>query len=1158
MSNFESEHQLHQELRTLFELDTQKYLQLYINTVQLLNEVGWKEDIQQIYRCVHTIKGGAVTVGADAILEISNVLEDLLSDLRYLDIAPPLNDGKLQQILVESGELLIGSLQLSNIQAAKPAVQRIQDLHSKIKLEYLPEWNEKSQLYQEFAEQGFDLVALDLDIAIEQLPPTGDVPKQTVEIAQHLISQLQEIGEEIGLGADWQSRLATSQDLIKRPEAEFWIQQWPDYLRSLKNCAKHGGVTAIIPLEPLHVSTAIESPQVSVPTSFVADAPTESIDRELRTLFDLDTQKYLQIYVNTVQSLNTAAWKEDIQQIYRCVHTIKGGAATVGADAILQVSRVLEDLLSELRHLESAPPLDDGKLQQILVESGELLIGSLLCLDSQAAQPAVQRILDLSIQVKQAYLSEWNEQSQLHREFAEQGLEMVALELDIAIEQLPAKGAVPEEIIELAQQLIAQLQEIGEEISLGEDWQSMLASSQDLIKRPEAEFWIQQWPDYLRSLKNCAKHGGVLPKPAVNQPITFPSKPQTANKPTELALLSTADIQVPVPLERLDRSSQHLVETLMAARATQGFYQAVQANLLPLVSLAQDSVQYISHLREVQDDYALLESAKVGKSEPQVERYRQGYIAINRLLETSLRLSELGAETGEAAQRTSESLQRLDANLRSLQHTLEESRLIPFETLSFRARGILRDLTTRNPDKLAQMFVSGEKRELDAGTVRSLEPALLHLIRNAYDHGLEPSVEREKIGKPRQGRLELSLMRRGNAFILDLRDDGCGIDATKIHDIALSKNLPLTDTSTSAKLLSVLCQSGFSSAAAVTDISGRGVGMDVVANQVSTMGGQLSLKTELGIGTTFTLQIPVPHLFVRCMLLQAGDRTFAVPTAEVFTTMLLGDLLWQQSPFDPERLPLYTLTIQEDTGAVPALDLYHYWQPITTARSLLPTSIAVRIKRQDSSEGIWFVADALIGQNDLLVNSLPHPMVSPVGMLGVSLQPDGKLIPVIDSLALIEALLTKSSLDSMTSAMAPQTSQMVTKSEITTSELAARKILIVDDAALMRRRIESSLSAQGYDTLTCSDGLEAWDWLQTHTQPALVITDIEMPGMDGFSLIDHCRQAQMNMPILVISSRLAEEWSKETKRLGATDYLTKGFSTPELLSKVTDLLAKAA
>lgn len=164
-------------------------------------------------------------------------------------------------------------------------------------------------------------------------------------------------------------------------------------------------------------------------------------------------------------------------------------------------------------------------------------------------------------------------------------------------------------------------------------------------------------------------------------------------------------------------------------------------------------------------------------------------------------------------------------------------------------------------------------------------------------------------------------MRRGNSFILQIKDDGRGIDPAKIASIAQSKGLPLTDTSTPQKLLAVICQPGFTSAKAVTDVSGRGVGMDVVASQVAAMGGHIELDTTVGKGTTFTIQIPVPQMLVRCMLLQAGDFQFAVPTAEIFTTLLLGDLLWETVRDKP-----YGLVIEEDTGKMPAIDLYQYWQ----------------------------------------------------------------------------------------------------------------------------------------------------------------------------------------------------------------------------------------
>jgi chemosensory pili system protein ChpA (sensor histidine kinase/response regulator) len=761
--------------------------------------------------------------------------------------------------------------------------------------------------------------------------------------------------------------------------------------------------------------------------------------------------------------------------------------------------------------------------------------------DTDASVKYIQILRD---RIQSEYLPEWNEMRQVQQEFADQGFDLVILELEMAIEDLPLTGEVPTEAAEIAKQTVAQLQEIGTEINLAKTWHDFLQKGIALCDRLDCELWHTEWMPFLQKVKESARQGGIfeIEQESIIISSNIESGLIAGNDVASLIssqVSPTADIQIPVPLDRLERSSQYLVETLMATRATQGFYQSVYANLLPLVSLAQNSVQYITQLREVQDDYALLDAS--GEQDGlKIERYRQGYTAINRLLEISLRLIELGSETGESARRTSDSIQVLDRSLRNLQQTIEESRLVPFATLAFRSRGILRDLMTR-VGKIVQFTIIGEQLELDAGTLRSLEPVVLHLLRNSYDHGIEDSSNREKSGKPLQGKIELSLKRRGSMFELIIRDDGKGIDPDRISQIAKSKGLPLTDTSTSERLLNVICQSGFTSSTVVSDISGRGVGMDVVASQVALMNSKLSLVSQIGKGTAFTIQIPVPHLFVRCMLLQAGERTFAVPTSEIYTTTLVEGLLWQKT----DRAD-YTIEVQEESGKVPAIDLYQYWQGQTETRMILPSAIAVRTKQSGSDRGIWLIADTLIGQSDLLVNPIPAPLVAPIGLIGMSLMPDGKLIPVIDALSFVEVFFSSD---------AERLTISSSQSNASFLELSSdRQILVVDDAALMRRRIESSLSPQGYEITTCDDGMDAWQWLLRHGQPALLITDIEMPRMDGFTLIDRCRQAGLDMPILVISSRLAEEWSRETSRLGATDYLTKGFSTSELVNKVSSLL----
>ncbi len=884
----------------------------------------------------------------------------------------------------------------------------------------------------------------------------------------------------------------------------------------------------------------------------ILDPVEAQLQQELRTMFEVDTQGYLQSYLDLSQRLQVGSWKADIQELYRYIHTIKGGAVTVRADAVLQVATVLEDLLSELRYLDTAPPLEDGHLAAMLLEAGELLASSVQIKAlgppaTEAVQPSIQQIETLKQTIQTEYLGDWNEQVQLWQEFAEQGFDLVVLDLEMALEQLPSEGTtVATEVIETAQETLQQLGDIGQDLQFSPEWKRLLKRSQVLFDRLEPLFWQNTWPQYLNLLKTSAKRGGVIPEALKRRPqvTAAPSMPTPATAAPSMAAPTSAadpipDVQIAVPLQRLDASAKDTVDTLLTVRTSQELFKSLQAQLRPLLLLAQESTYYITQLRQMQDDYALLNSLTDQEDTPATEQYRQGYLTINRLLENSLRLSEIGAEAEKTAQQTELTLQQLNKTIHRLQRTIESSRLVSFRTIGFKVRSILRDLTTRY-HKPAQLIIRGETLELDAGTVQQLEPVLLHLIRNAFDHGLESPAERTDAGKLSQGTIQMTLQRRGNLYRLLVQDDGKGIDPDHIAQLAHQKGMPLTATQTPEQLLAVLCQPGFSSRSEVSDISGRGVGMDVVASQIQALDGQLSLRSVVGQGTLYTIEIPVPHLLVQCILIRVGSQTMAIPSDETASTSLLEVLDYQQITRGARK----EWIIQTETVASVAIDLATLWLRTEARDGFTEDAVAICTHPGTPNEGsAWLIADELLGQSELLIQSIPHPLNPPAGLLGVSLQPDGRLIPVLDPIALI----TQSSLP------VPQLPAITTLAP-TVQPRAGRSILVVDDAALMRRRIEASLTSYGYSVSTCADGVEAWQWLQTQGHPDLLITDIEMPRMDGFTLIDQCRGAGLTLPILVISSRLSEEWSREARRVGATDYLTKGFSTQDLITLVRSLL----
>ncbi len=1068
--NNSAEAQLQQELQEMFLIDTQQQLETYFDIIQRLTPESWIGDIQSIYRAIHTIKGGAVTVDADSMLHGAMVLEDLLSDLRYLEVAPPLGDGKLSQMLLEAGELLASCLEIdgagsklaSDGERLQLTLQRLQILHTQVKEQYLPEWNEMKQVHQEFAEQGFDLVILDLEMELANMPAQGAVPANIIATAQATIAQLTQIGIELELTAGWLLLIQGCDRLISNPDSQLWRTLWLPYFEVLKACVKNSGEIDPAELDRLD---ALESSVQTVATSAASVVAIED-DLDLPDLLD---DFFLDEEIMLVSPATTALTEADADPIDDDSNLSIDRAIPIAVEVDLELPDLLDDFFLD-------EDLDLDSDNSVPIVGGSAFAPAIAPRDEDRVEQIVgEDNLELPDLLDNFFLDE---------------------DIDVDSDR--------------------------EVYSFGDE---KIDDFAELSKLDEVEL--------IALVENDLVEVATIAQPAQLIPVTA----------TTPIIEVKRGISIPVPLERLDRSAQQVVDTLLTARAVRNGSSRLQLQLSQLNVLTQESSTFVTKLRQLQDDYALLRSLNDDQDSGNnvtTERYRQGYTTIVRLLENILRLSELGQEIETATRQNHHNLEDLDRSIMRLKDGIETSRLVPFRNLTLRAKAILRDLTNRY-GKPAELLVQNEQVELDAGIVQQLEPALLHLLRNAYDHGLESAPQRLAAGKPAQGIISVSLQRRGNLYRLEVEDDGGGIDAEAIGEIAKSKGFAIDSTRTSSELLAVLCQAGFSSSSSVSEVSGRGVGMDVVVAQLATIGGRLSLETKVGFGTKFTIEVPAPQLLVPCVLFQVGDRTVAFPTEEVLETALLSSMSAQLS--SDEEVGMCTWTLTTPRGNVAGFDLANYWQ--FAQRSLPDTAVCIRTRLGHDGKEIWSIVDDLLGQSELLINPLPSPLIAPVGLLGVSLQSDGRLISILDPIALTTKLTTNTDRSSDYSFSTLAVEQ---------TKPSAPTILIVDDAALMRRRFEASLNTCGFITHTCNDGLEALNWLQTNPLPDLMITDVEMPNMDGFTLIDRARQSNIKIPILVVSSRLSEEWGKEARRLGATDYLNKGFSTPELIEKVNLLL----
>ncbi len=1205
-----AEAQLQQELREMFLIDTQQQLETYFDIIQRLIPESWIGDIQSIYRAIHTIKGGAVTVEANSMLHSAMVLEDLLSDLRYLEVAPPLSDGKLSQILLEAGELLASCLEISNPgidpvnyanvddgNRVQLTIQRLQILHAQVKKEYLPDWDEMKQVHQEFAEQGFDLVVLDLEMELANLPDCGAVPLPIIQTAQATIAQLTQIGTEIELAADWMVLIHRCERLISTSDSQLWRAVWLPYFEVLKACVKNSGELISADIDRLD---ALESAAKIAPVTETLPVESEiDSDPDPSNLFDDSFLNWEILVVNETATGSIATNDEIITPVAEILilatesnedlpdlldNFFDENLCSVDETATESVSINEKNITPVTEALplkidSNCELLDDAFLDwealpvSILDDKSIDVVAEPLALEAEGDRE-LPDLLDNFFDDEIFSVDESRIESGDTNDDDEENNLPVAENSAVEIE--PIGGGEGANLLEISLQEDVDLSiflddffvdEDSDVESIGMDEElaidsGLLATSlqepQDLDRSILADEDFDDF-DELAKLDEFELISLIeKDRTAVSQPIVEASKSIAATVPAQPSLppIATTSVEakrgisIPVPLERLDLSAQQVVDTLLTARTVMNVSTHLNAQLSQLSLLTQESSHFVAKLRQLQDNYAVLRNLsddQDSNNNVTTERYRQGYTTIVRLLENMLRMSELGQEIETATYQNNYHLADLDRSILRLKDGIETSRLVPFRNLTLRAKAILRDLTNRY-GKPAELIVQNEQVELDAGIVQQLEPALLHLLRNAYDHGLETATQRLAAGKSECGIISVSLNRRGNLYRLEVEDDGGGIDAKMIYQIAKSKGFPIVNTVskleklTNSELLAILCQPGFSSSSSVSEVSGRGVGMDVVVAQIATIGGRLILETSIGHGTKFTIEVPAPQLLVPCVLFQLGERTVAFPTEEVLETALLSSLTAKMSADDQAGMCAWTLTTSQG-NEVSGFDLANYWQ--FAHRDLPDTAICIRTRQGTDGVEIWSIADDLLEQAELLINPLPSPLIAPVGLLGVSLQSDGRLISILDPIALTARLSASTDRDQYYSSSTFAIEQV---------KPSAPTILIVDDAALMRRRFEASLNTCGFITHTCNDGLEALHWLQSNPHPDLMITDVEMPNMDGFTLIDRARQAQIDIPILVVSSRSSEEWGREARRLGANDYLTKGFSTPELLQKVNSLL----
>lgn len=504
-------------------------------------------------------------------------------------------------------------------------------------------------------------------------------------------------------------------------------------------------------------------------------------------------------------------------------------------------------------------------------------------------------------------------------------------------------------------------------------------------------------------------------------------------------------------------------------------------------------------------------------------------------------LNDLGSLQGllDSLARDSETLLQQQARLgSSLQDGLMRTRMVPFAQLVPRLRRVVRQ-TAEELGRRIQLDVGGVEGEMDRTVLERMLPPLEHMLRNAVAHGIESPEERRAAGKPEQGTIGIQLRREGSDVILRVEDDGGGLRLRAIRERAIERGLLDADAEPGEQDLArfILAQ-GFSTATEVTQISGRGVGMDVVNSQIKQLGGSLDIASRAGEGTSFTLRLPFTLAVNRALLCQVEEQAYAMPLNGVRAVAWIGrDELMTRlaSGAEEDRLRHYDDEAYRIVSLAQLLGMGE--SPPAAGLKRVPL-VLVSI----GDQRLALYVDALMGNREVVVKSV-GPQVSAVpGVLGATLLGDGSVVLILDLPALIG--------DDRAELPSPDVPAL-SVDDVNRAPL----VMVVDDSITMRKVASRLLERHGMRVLTARDGVDAVSLLQEN-RPDAMLLDIEMPRMDGYELLGFIRNEPelARLPVIMVTSRTGDKHRQRALELGVQHYMGKPYQESVLLGYLEQLL----
>ena len=1063
--------------------------------------------LSSLQRDMHTLKGGANMAGVTPVSELAHELEALyegLVDRRY-GVSPFATDS------VQQGHALLGGM-LANLQARQPA-----------------------QPADELVE------------AIRQFRQRGGQDEQHIE-----------------------------PEAPVAPEPVEHLDAWPE-----------PEATAIEPtVAPVEPPTLRDEPAQAVVHS---DRDPELVEIFLEEGFDI------------IDSAGAALthWMDDVdnsldlESLQRDLHTLKGGARMAEIREIGDLAHELEFLYEDLGNgrLRPSPMLFEllhachDRLAEMLdavrsqrqVPNGDELIETIRRLranpDEQLSMP---RAVPLSAAPQEAFDADSDEILDIFLEEADDLLE--AMEAGIGRwEERRDDASCIDDLLRILHTLKGGARLAGQK-QLGDQ-------SHDLEQHlTEAQTQGAPWPDSLfldvqsgfeglqKSLDELRLR--LQQQPQDERPAAEPEQPVARATTSIVAASERPVVAAENRVLPFVQRAEVAAEEAAARRAPQELVK-VPADLLEgLVNLAGETSIFRGRVEQQVSDFGFTLSemeATIDRvrdqlrrldtetqaqilSRYQAEAERAGYEEFDPLeMDRHSQLQQLSRALFESASdlldlketlasrnRDAETLLLQQARVNTeLQEGLMRTRMVPFDRLVPRLRRIVRQVASEL-GKQVEFTVGNADGEMDRTVLERIVAPLEHMLRNAVDHGIEGAAVRANAGKPEQGSIRLELGREGGDIVLTLSDDGAGINLDAVRRKAIERGLMDAGADLSEhEILQFILEAGFSTAEKVTQISGRGVGMDVVNAEVKQLGGSMSIDSVIGEGTTFRIRLPFTVSVNRALMVLSGEDLYAIPLNTI-------EGIVRVSPYELESYYGPDAPRFEYAGQAYELrylgDLLNNGQhPKLVGQSLPLPVILVR----SSEHAVAVQVDSLAGSREIVVKSLGPQFATVPGISGATILGDGRVVVILDLLATIREL--HAHLQYQVRPRLSADAGSVPEVEVERPTL----VMVVDDSVTVRKVTSRLLERNGMNVLTAKDGVDAIAQLQEH-RPDIMLLDIEMPRMDGFEVANLIRHDEglKDLPIIMITSRTGEKHRERAMSIGVNEYLGKPYQESLLLGSI--------